>query len=274
MTRRTKVFQGQETMELDKASGKYLLFIDPDDYVDHDSFSRILKTTSDKNAQVSFLGFSFLNEDGSLRNTYFQSAYSGNVFSGTEAYLHARGDGRTDPDRMWAVLYEREFIIKNDLRFLPNVPYLEDGELIARILCLAERCIFEGHSFYQRTTRPGSATRSNLILSDKAINGFILAAQNLKEFQGSDNLTAEQKEFLNQSICKFTLTGLISISSLKYFSRFRANVKLLRKANLKYCPLKKCNNYYYIEGSLYNISPYLFFIHRLLNAPLLRLVRP
>ena len=45
----------------------------------------------------------------------------------------ARGDGRNDPDRMWAILFEKDFLDKHNLRFLPDVPYLEDGEFIAQI---------------------------------------------------------------------------------------------------------------------------------------------
>jgi glycosyltransferase involved in cell wall biosynthesis len=176
---------------INKAVGKYLLFVDPDDYIDPGCFARTLSNSEEQQAQVSFLGFTFRNENDSVRKCVFNQKEAGNVYPGIEAYFLARGDGRTDPDRMWAILFEKEFINLHGLRYLPDVPYLEDGELIARILCLAERCIFDGRSFYQRTTRPGSATNSKLFQSEKATNGFLLAASNLKRFQQMKN-----KEFL------------------------------------------------------------------------------
>ena len=215
---------------MDRASGKYLLMIDPDDYVDNNSLSRVLKTPDEYQAQVSFLGFSFLNEDSSLGKAVLNEVQMGKVFPGTEAYYIARGDGRTDPDRTWAILYEREFINKYNLRYLPNVPYLEDGELIARIMCLAERCIFDGHSFYQRTTRPGSATNSNLFYSAKSINGFILAAINLKNFQQDHKLNEKQIAFLYKPIAKFVilaLTPYVGKYDIIGFIRMRNKLKKL-----------------------------------------------
>nr|WP_321409444.1 glycosyltransferase family A protein [uncultured Carboxylicivirga sp.] len=191
-----------------KAKGEYLLFIDPDDYVEPNSFNRVLNNVSAYNAEVSFLGFTVFNEFGKERIRIFNEKFCNERYIGIDAYFAGRGDGQTDPDRMWAILYKSEFIKKNKLFFLPNVPYLEDGELIARILCLAKICIFDGHSFYQRTSRPGSATHSNLYYSEKAINGFLIAAQNLKQFQAQTNLSPEQKKFLNQPINKFVLLTL------------------------------------------------------------------
>lgn len=257
---------------IDKARGKYLLFIDPDDYVDANSFAQILNNADKHLAQVSFLGYTFLNEDGHIRETVINHQYTDKVYSGLNAYRLARGNGRTDPDRTVAVLFENMLFKKNNLHYLPDVPYLEDGELIARILCLAERCIFDGNPFYQRTTRAGSATNSSLFSSDKATNGFILAANNLKRFQKEESLNISKRVFLNQPICKFILLSLIS--SMNNLTKFKKTKNILNSLNLGKCKLKGCNNYYYIEGALYNISPYLFLLHRRLGAPLLKLLKP
>lgn len=217
---------------IDRATGKYLLFVDPDDYVDTKSFSRILKTAEVNGVQVSFLGYTFLNVDGTIQKRVLNEVDKGKVVSGTEAFFLARGDGRTDPDRMVAVLFERKFMNLHKLRYLPDVPYLEDGELIARVLCLAERCIFEGNSFYQRTTRPGSATNSRLIYSENAINGFVNAALTLKQFQQNETLNKDQKTFLNKPIAKFTILALTPfVKELNYIG-FSKKYKELKRLEL------------------------------------------
>ena len=214
---------------IELANGKYLLFVDPDDYVDSHSFLGILKTAEANRAQVSFLGYTVLNVEGTIQRRILNEKEKGKVVRGAEAYFLARGDGRTDPDRMWAVLFEREFMNLHKLRYLPDVPYLEDGELIARIMCLAERCMFYGHSFYQRTTRPGSATNSRLIHSEKAINGFINAALALKQFQQSETLNMDQKTFLNKPIAKFTILALTPfVKELNYVGFYKKYKELKR----------------------------------------------
>jgi len=246
---------------IDKAIGQYLVFIDPDDYVESNSFSAIIKKSEDVQAQVSFLGFTVLNEDGTMRKQIFNKEESEKVYKGIEAYYLARGDGYTDPDRMWGVLFEKDFINFNRCRYLADVPYLEDGEFIARILCLAERCIFYGGMFYWRTTRPGSATNSNLFNSEFAINGFIKAAVNLRSFRDRDELTQKQKEFLNQPITKFVVLSVSPSAKLSKFKIFVKTYLILKDHHFEKLDLKGCNSYYRKLGYLYNSSGYLLYAY-------------
>lgn len=242
---------------IDKANGRYLLFIDPDDSVDVKSFKRILRNADIHDAQVSFLGFTILNGDGTIRHQVLNEINTTKIYSGIVAYFLARGDGRVDPDRMWAILFKKEFLNQNRLHFLPDVPYLEDGELIARILCLAERCIFDGHSFYQRIIRPGSATNSKLFHSEKATKGFLLAASNLKRFQLEQDLNEKQKEFLNQSILKFVLLTINSATDWGLHKKLIATIKTLKTLSFRRISLEGCDRGYSLFGKAYNLSPYL-----------------
>ena len=250
---------------IEKAGGKYLLFIDPDDYVDRNSFGRILMNADNHQTQVSFLGFTILKRDGTVYRHVFDEKLSRKVYNGFEAYYLARGDGQSDPDRMWAVLFEREFINQNNLRYLPNVPYLEDGEFIARILCLADRCIFDGSSFYQRTTRPGSATNSELFRSEKAIKGFLLAAGNLKMFQQEQNINERQRIFLNQPIFKFVLLTLNSSLNKPLMINFRKIRRQLSSKGFRKLELKGVDRPYNYYVYVYNYFMVAFLISAFLR---------
>jgi glycosyltransferase involved in cell wall biosynthesis len=242
---------------IEKTNGQYLLFIDPDDYVDTKCFARILENAYRLQAQVSFLPFAFHYENGSIQKVVMYDEYKNRVYKGTEAYYYSRGDSKTDPDRMWAVLFETEFINYNNLRFLPDVPYLEDGEFIARILCQTERCIFHEDLFYHRTTRKGSATNSNLFYTEKATNGFLLAAVNLKKFQQYPCLNEKQREFLNQPIDKFVLLTINSTLDWDFYQRLLSIVKKLNSLGFKKINLEGCKRKFRIFGKAYNLSPYL-----------------
>lgn len=248
---------------IDRAEGRYLLFIDPDDYVEPDCLQRILKNAEQQNAQVSFLGFTVLDNESNRSEDILCNEYSSGAFTGIEAYFLSRGDGRTDPDRAWAVLFERNFINQYNLRFLPDVPYLEDGEFISRVLCMAERCIFDSGLFYNRTTRPGSATHSTLFHSEKALNGFLLAALSLKKFQSGTSLTHSQKEFLNQPICKFVV--LVVASARKPFNlrRVREARMRLKKAGFGRLSLTAVNREFTQLGMCYNLSVYCLVLYQL-----------
>ena len=246
---------------IDRAKGEYLLFIDPDDYADSNTFNSIIQNADKYQAQVAFLGFTFLNVDGSIRQEVLNEMESDTVYHGIKAYFLARGDGRIDPDRMVGVLFERSFMNQHQLRYLPGVPYLEDGELIARIMCLAERCIFDGHSFYQRTTRAGSATNSNLFHSEKAINGFIKAALSLKQFQRSEHLTKEETDFLNQPVAKFTILAVTPYAETSAFKKLRMTRKILKDSNLVKLNLAELNGEFLFLAFALNTSGCVFYIY-------------
>lgn len=246
---------------IDKASGKYLLFIDPDDYIEHNTIARILNTADEMEAEITILGYKFLNSDNTLRNEILLAEFKGNLYSGIEAYYISRVNMVIDPDRSVAILFKRDFMNSNNLRYISEVPYLEDGEFIARILCLAERCIFEGGSFYMRTTRAGSATNSNLFYSDRSINGFIKAADNLKRFCTSHQLSAAQLKFMNQPLAKFTLLAVEAGSKLSNWKKTFFVKKKLIENDLGRLSLEGVLHPYSTYARLYNVSPFLFIFY-------------
>lgn len=244
---------------INKAKGKYLLFIDPDDYVVPNAFSRILKTSNQRQAVIVFLGYQFRNADDTVRKEIYYEDFQGKSYPGIEAYSLSRGDGYTDPDRSVAILYERQFINSHQLRYIPDVPYLEDGEFLARVLCLAGRCIFEGNPFYIRTTRQGSATNSGMFFSDKAINGFFYAANNLKKFKYLHDLNKSQMVFLNQPIAKFTLLTIQGCMGIKNYQKFIRTKDRLKNEGLDSIEITGCSGIYRKYGCLFNKSVTLFY---------------
>jgi glycosyltransferase involved in cell wall biosynthesis len=244
---------------IDKARGKYLLFIDPDDYVELNSFGRVLKAADDQNSQVTFLGYKFLNADNSIKKEILFSAEKGKIYPGIKIYAISRGDGTTDPDRSVAILFSRGFMNMHSIRYIANVPYLEDGEFLARVLCLADRCIFEGNSFYIRTTRPGSATNSRLFYSDKAINGFFNAVNNLIQFKQKGSLNEVQQIFINRPIIKFTLLIVQACTGKGNYKKYKAVKQRLKLNGLDKIEVKGCAGFFYKYGMIYNISNDLFY---------------
>jgi len=239
------------------ATGKYVLFIDPDDYINHNCLKGILDKADNLNAQISFLGFSLVSEREFSEPNHIRINDEGRIYTGIEAYFKARGNGLIDPDRMWGILYNKPFLDENRLRFLADVPFLEDGEFIARILTQAERCIFDATSFYLRTFRIGSATNSDLLYSFRATRGFVIAAINLRQFQQNANLNKQQIEFLNQPIIKFVTLAFCSCKHFHCLKRYRWIKREFYENGLVKCELNAVNETYKRYGKAYNTSPIL-----------------
>jgi glycosyltransferase involved in cell wall biosynthesis len=250
---------------IEKASGKYLLFVDPDDYVVPNFFKRIIGIAVGTHAQVMYLGYRFLNEAGLPVAEILNQHLSADIYVGHDAYFLTRSKGFPDPDRSWSILFDRKFIIDNNLYYLAQVPYLEDGEFIARVLCMATRCKFFDQPFYMRTTRPGSATNSNLFYQERSIDGFIKAAGNLKDFRGLRN-DDKQLKFLNHGIAKFTLLSVQACVSRKSFHLFKPTRMKLKFNELTKLQVKGCRGIYYYYGVLYNLSVWVLFIFLYIRA--------
>jgi glycosyltransferase involved in cell wall biosynthesis len=242
-----------------QAQGDYLLFIDPDDYVLPNTLVDLIEQAYVLNAHVSFLGYYFLNVNGNQVAAVLHEQWTNKLYTGIEAYFLSRGNGKTDPDRSWAILYQREFMSKHELWYAERIPYLEDGEFIARVLCLAEKCIFSGSEFYMRTTRPGSATNSDLFNQERSRQGFIRAAKNLVAFSKLGRLSKKQRDFLNQPIAKFTLLSVQSCASWRAVGSIWELRRTLLNSELVRLNLNGVVPYYKKYGRLYNFSILLFF---------------
>ncbi len=245
---------------IERAIGRYILFVDPDDYVLPNTFRAIIEHAIHHNVQLMYLGYQFLSETGTVLIDVLNQQLSGRIYSGIESYFLARSQGYPDPDRSVSILYDRRFIATHRLFYLPNVPYLEDGEFIARVFCLADSCLFHDQAFYMRTTRPGSATNSKLFNQERSILGFIRAAKNLKQFQRNSNNQA-QVNFLNQPVIKFSLLAVQGCVSKNGLYFLRKVVLQLREAGLSNLSTEKCIAPYVVYGKLYNVSPFVFFVY-------------
>lgn len=256
---------GARNNGIDRACGKYLMFIDPDDYVDRNTFKRALSIAEKEKTQVAYLGFAVLNEDESIKSTVYLEESAGKTFKGVDAYTVTHSKRKADPDRIYGILFNREFVETYNFRFLVGVPYLEDGELMTRMLSIADNCFFISGPFYRRTTRPGSATNSNLFYSKYAIDGFIKSAVNLREFSRKQDLNDTQREFLNQPIAKYVILTVSATARLTSFKTFLYVRSELRKNGFKKLNMDGSYKMYQKLGGLFNASIYMLYIYMLLR---------
>ena len=249
----------------DKAVGKYLLFIDPDDYVHENSLGSIIKKAVIEHAQVTVPVYAYIDSDGNVQGKKKFEYYNGKVLSGIEAFSVLRGKGQkvsgpikgVIPDSSVGIIFEKEFLDKNCLRYVPGVIMFQDVEILARIHCLADRCLLVTEFFYYAVSRKGSTTRSNRLSKEHVTTGFKLAALNLKAFQNKYLLSREQMLFLNVTVVQFVLLSVYSAIRTRSRHRLSAVVNDLRVSGLRTLALEGCKGYHLICGFSYNVSPYL-----------------
>ena len=241
------------------AKGNYILFVDPDDALQNNCLSELIEYAASNQYEVVFSPFTFVEINGNQKESKYSDDLE-KLMDGTTLYHAVRGDKVIDPDRSVAIFYKRALFEENDLQYLKGVPYLEDGEFIARILCLTKRGSVYNKPYYLRLNRPGSATQSDLFTQTRSIKGFLLAAKNLVKFKTKESLDQRQRTFLNQPICKFTILAIQACTAKRDFNKFKFVKKELKNNSLLKLDLKGCNASYTKLGKIFNASlNYLFF---------------
>lgn len=243
------------------AKGKYIMPIDPDDYVLPNTFNHFLSKIENENLDVLYLSFEIFDAFGkSIWQTNFKEQEK-NSFDGVEGYFASRGYDIKDPDRSWAILYRKEMIDTFNLQYPKNVPFLEDGLFISKVFAVAQKVGFDNSKFYQRTTSLGSATVSGVYYTDKAISGFITAVKDIKQFSNSNHLTQKQKELVNHVVAKYVFLSMSPSISKYDFKQYFKVVKILKEAKLEHLDATGVRFLYKNLIKVYNFSKILFPIY-------------
>jgi len=209
---------------IEKASGEYIVFIDPDDYVNPDLLKRLFDRAKKEDLDILLCGRSIVKPTGEIIHKVGYDHIENTIFDGVAAY-YEKDQPYPVVDSSVGRLYRTSLITTNSLKYPIGVIHLEDGVFVRKIFALAERVGFENCDFYQAFQRPGSASRSDIGKSLKAAMGDIKSAKDLLDFKKSHNLHSKQIGILNLGIIKYTLLPLMrainakNLKSLLFYNR-------------------------------------------------------
>lgn len=231
---------------IQEAKGEYITFLDGDDYFVPNILSSILDFVRKDDLQIGLFGIR--GEESKIEKFYIENTP---IITGIDLYLNHR---KYIGDNSCPMLTKREFLISNNLRYTVDIPYLEDGLFVAKLMCLATKCSYNGYPYYTRVIRPGSADTSNIFYTKKAIDGFIKAIDDLKNMQLLSKLTVGQNQFLNQPINKFIKTALgacLTINTVKYLFYV---ISELKKRGINKINPSNSNIYLFVLKSLLDLA--------------------
>ncbi len=132
-----------------KVSGKYIIFIDSDDYVEKD----LLKQIDKEIAGVDVLRYQVITEDenGKNKKTYNEEAFD--IIKGYDAFKYISNYHFVEP--AWCYVYKTEYYKDNKFNFKKGV-YHEDFGLIPYVIYKARKVKSISYAGYHYITRNGS----------------------------------------------------------------------------------------------------------------------
>lgn len=166
-----------------EANGKYLYFLDGDDYVTHDMVSKVKSHISNDYPDIIAWGYDMVNENGTVLTSFFDkfSKYKTNSqkLTGIEA-LEDILLNKTFWIWTCSAAYKKEFITQNNLLYTEGCTNGEDQEFTFKALSKAKEVIFVDKvlSFYVQ--REGSISNSYNIKRFDVVDAFERVADYIK----------------------------------------------------------------------------------------------
>lgn len=138
---------------IEQATGKYLTFVDGDDWLHIDAIMTHVTNLEKNNSDISITGYSMVWEDGSIQKMSNEDDLF--VFSKEEALKHWFAESLFK-GFVWDKLFRMELV--GDLRFPENQRFMEDVHFANEVFINCNKVVYSGKENYYYFQREDSVT--------------------------------------------------------------------------------------------------------------------
>ncbi|MCC5894499.1 MAG: glycosyltransferase [Alkalibacterium sp.] len=185
-----------------QAQGKYLYFVDSDDWIEPDTIEKTVGVLENTHADlVRFNGTAFYEGDTALisegRYTFANHLDENKVYNQEEA-LQANRKAYSASPCLYVV--RKELIDTHNLHFLEGVLH-EDEYFTTRLFTVIESMVYLDEDFYHRRYRVASTmTENSKAHKLKSFDSYLEVFRALEEVYTDDKLTESQKAFIKRQL--------------------------------------------------------------------------
>ncbi len=191
---------------LDNAKGQFVTFVDSDDWVDEDYYSKLIEACERNDADVAC--GSIIRERKNMRK--FRINYQDeNVY----VYAQDKIDVARVPDMcyVWNKVYRASFLNEIKLRFIEGM-FFEDVDFVTRAVFFSNKIVTVPNTYYHYWTNENSTVKT-MNKSDKKRMDSLLSKKYVLDFFRKHNLTSKPRNLIRKKNC----TKLLGITVLKSY---------------------------------------------------------
>lgn len=237
------------------AEGKYILFLDGDDYYEQGALMKVLHELQECESEIVVFEMKYSQKE-ELLFPWRGKMEEGKLYKGTDLYRMAYGNGS-----VCGSAFRREFLKENSITFPLGLKNAEDTIFFLQCQKHSDKIEFKGITLYRVVERAGSASR---IYSKEKLNDFKAALDYIERMilQERASLTPLQCSMLNYTLYRIissaTLyatrdrkSGLGALTEYGFQKVLPIDTTLIPKQLLKEVKLLNCSfGLYYILKSL------------------------
>lgn len=202
---------------LEHAKGKYVWFVDSDDFVEPNSIKSVLEYAETNDLDAMGFLFQYTYDDGKKKSFDYRPKFPNVIFNGRE--FVCKTGFICSP---WAMIYRREFLENNSLLFMEGILH-EDQEFSPRVKYLAEKIAHTDKIVYNYSQRTGSIMKSNR--SKERVSSFLQICDSLYQFILKNTITDKSSiDYFNKNIafCFTQALSHYSQSGLQGINQFKS----------------------------------------------------
>lgn len=145
---------GARNTAIEVTQGKYIQFLDADDFVDIDQLLLLLKVANNNYLDAISFRLDYINENNQkIGERPKQKVIHDKIILGTQALIEGYF-----PSSICVFLFKTEFLNSNNLRITPKITHM-DVEFTSRMMLVAKRVMFVDFIIYHYLQRNGSITK-------------------------------------------------------------------------------------------------------------------